>query len=395
VTDIIAVSHACVTAINRVIYRELAAVGWAVELVIPERLTTSLGFSRRADPAEPGDPPIHELPLLGENQRLMRYRGLLPLLESRRPRVVLLDLDPGSVTAIEVGLWAKRRGARVVCQSCENMARRPLAGARRGHYKRATRDLGIHALVQASSALVDHVFVLSNDGLRVVSEMGFSGRVSKIPLGFDPRLFHPDDSVREEVRRALGLTRFTVAYFGRLLEKKGVHLLVEALAGLRDRPWQLLLDRFDEHRNAYADRLQTQLRETGVIDRVVLFDAKHDEMPRHMNAADVVVMPSLSTENWKEQYGRVAPEAMACGRLVMAADSGALPELLAGAGLVFPEGDVSAIRRLLLRAMDEPHLRHELGAKAAVRARDELSVIAQRDRMHEVLLRLASPSSRS
>ena len=64
---------------------------------------------------------------------------------------------------------------------------------------------------------------------------------------------------------------------------------------------------------------------------------KHDEMGDFINSVDVVVMPSISTPFWIEQYGRVAVEAMACGKIVVASNSGALPMLLNGRGILFKE----------------------------------------------------------
>ena len=56
-----------------------------------------------------------------------------------------------------------------------------------------------------------------------------------------------------------------------------------------------------------------------------------------MNAADLVVVPSVSTGNWKEQYGRVIPEAMACGKTIIASASGAIPEILGEYGMLIEE----------------------------------------------------------
>ena len=62
-----------------------------------------------------------------------------------------------------------------------------------------------------------------------------------------------------------------------------------------------------------------------------------------MNAADLVVVPSLSTPNWIEQYGRVVPEALACGCRVIASNSGALPELLGSHGRLVEEADPNGL----------------------------------------------------
>jgi glycosyltransferase involved in cell wall biosynthesis len=286
VTDIIAISHACVTATNRAIYRQLAGLGWDLELVIPESLNNLNHYFRNADPPEPGDPPIHFLPLRGSNQRLHHYPGLVKLLEARRPKIVFVDSDPGAVVTLTAGLWARRRGAHVICQSNENLERRLSDRLRQGLYKRAARDVGIAGMIAVARAVVDHIFVLSDDGWKVTEGLGFKGKVSKIPVGFDPAAFVPDAAARERTRQELGLHELTIAYFGRQIPEKGVHLLIEALATMMDRPWQFLLDKFAETKDPYSERLIALLEKTGVGSRTVHFDAAHKDMPRFMNAAD-------------------------------------------------------------------------------------------------------------
>jgi glycosyltransferase involved in cell wall biosynthesis len=103
-------------------------------------------------------------------------------------------------------------------------------------------------------------------------------------------------------------------------------------------------------------------------------------------------MPSQSTERWKEQYGRVAAETMACGRLVVVSDSGALPELVGDAGIVVPEKELSELDRELARVLDGPELIQRYGSRAAARALSELSLPVQCARMHEQFLHWATPS---
>jgi glycosyltransferase involved in cell wall biosynthesis len=68
-----------------------------------------------------------------------------------------------------------------------------------------------------------------------------------------------------------------------------------------------------------------------------------------MSACDVLVLPSRTTPAWKEQYGRILVEAMACGMAVIGSDSGEIPHLIrrADGGVVFPEGDAAAMAREL------------------------------------------------
>jgi glycosyltransferase involved in cell wall biosynthesis len=74
----------------------------------------------------------------------------------------------------------------------------------------------------------------------------------------------------------------------------------------------------------------------------------------------VLVVPSRTRPNWKEQFGRVLVEAMACGVVVVGSDSGEIPHVVGEAGLIFPEGDVAALRERLVRLSGDAQLRAEL-----------------------------------
>jgi glycosyltransferase involved in cell wall biosynthesis len=77
------------------------------------------------------------------------------------------------------------------------------------------------------------------------------------------------------------------------------------------------------------------------------------EMPGWYHSIDALVLPSRTRPNWKEQFGRVLVEAMACGVPVIGSDSGAIPEVVGPAGLIFPEGDGEALAAHLLRLIED------------------------------------------
>jgi glycosyltransferase involved in cell wall biosynthesis len=116
---------------------------------------------------------------------------------------------------------------------------------------------------------------------------------------------------------------------------------------------------------------------------VIFFEADHREIADYMNAADIVAVPSITTPSFKEQYGRVAPEAMACGCLVIASNSGTLPELVKGAGWVFGEGNVSELAVLLKEALEIKNL-PSLGVISSEYSRKYLGVNAQAKKMMNV-----------
>jgi len=78
-------------------------------------------------------------------------------------------------------------------------------------------------------------------------------------------------------------------------------------------------------------------------------------------------LPSRTRPNWEEQFGRVLTEAMACGSPVVGSTCGEIPQVIGDAGLIFPEGDVDALRAALLRLQRDDELRRDLAARGRAR----------------------------
>jgi glycosyltransferase involved in cell wall biosynthesis len=86
-----------------------------------------------------------------------------------------------------------------------------------------------------------------------------------------------------------------------------------------------------------------------------------------MAALDCLVLPSRTTARWKEQFGRVLVEAMACGVPVVGSSSGEIPRVIGDAGAVVPEGDAGALTRAVRALADDPAECAALGARGRAR----------------------------
>lgn len=377
---LLVISPPCHQPVNRAVYHELASRhGIPVRLVVPRQL--SVGGVWRDTPS--GDSAAaYELVLLdlkGTHGRLQRMATFDEATLAWGPTHIFVDSDPASLMTRQVITTFPK--AKVWAMTAENLPPRYLkeffSGLKAFKPARMLAPLMVFALRTWSHPKVDRVFTLSQDGTRVMEKLGL--RATQIPLGFDPAMFHlQEDPRRQATRFRLGLKDSIIAYFGRLTPEKGVHLLLEALAELKDLPWQLLIDHFSDYATPYTAELKSRIARLGLEERVVYFDAKHGEMPDYMNAADVVVLPSMSTPKWREQYGRVLPEAMACGCVVVGSDSGAIPELVGTHGFIFPEGNVKALTYQLqkLLGMTEEE-RRAIGRRASEYARQQLSIVRQ------------------
>jgi glycosyltransferase involved in cell wall biosynthesis len=83
-------------------------------------------------------------------------------------------------------------------------------------------------------------------------------------------------------------------------------------------------------------------------------------MPDYYRGLDLLVLPSRTRPNWKEQFGRVLIEAMATGVPVVGSDSGEIPHVIGDAGIIFPEDDVVTLRETIEKIMGDEELRRRL-----------------------------------
>ena len=370
------ISHACFTAINRRVYHLFLQSGWQLEMVVPNKLIFPSG-TKKADPEETGDPEIHYLDLKGTNPRSYHFEGLPRLLNKIKPGIIILDNDPVSMLTTQVGRWAKKSQSWLFCITNDNLPLDIKSGLKRRGLKNLPAILYKRLLLQRNKNLLDGIFAVNQDGQKIFSAEGFLN-VRHMPLGFDPVFFHPDPEARIRLREKFKLNHKVVAYFGRLTREKGIHLLIEALKNLKSLDWQLMMDSFDSYASDYNKEISTLLSEAGLLSRVVFIKPNHFEIAGYMSAADIVVVPSISVPNWKEQYGRVAAEAMACGKEVIASDSGALPELLGGHGYLFKEGNVQSLQELLASRLKTHQSSDAISQDIAAYALKNLSIQKQK-----------------
>jgi glycosyltransferase involved in cell wall biosynthesis len=123
----------------------------------------------------------------------------------------------------------------------------------------------------------------------------------------------------------------------------------------------------------------------------VLSELRHDQMASGYAQLDVLVLPSLTTPTWKEQFGRVVIEALWCGVPVVGSDSGEIPWLieLTGGGLVFREGDRDMLAEQLTKLRDRPALRRELAATGRAAVERLFTVPAATDQLERLLVSAA------
>lgn len=273
------------------------------------------------------------------------YPGAREWLAVTQPDLVHIDEEPYSLVTLQLGMLCGRLGIPFVFFAWQNLERQlppPFGRLRTAVFRRAAG-----AIAGTTGAA------------RVLERAGYSGLLAVIPqFGVDPDRFRPDASAAAATRAGLGIPgdAFLVGFGGRLVAEKGVHVLLDAFARLGSEPSapHLLFAGDGPESRPLAERS----RRLGIGGRVH-FKGRVDStaMAALLPALDVLVLPTIGTRTWTEQFGRILVEAMACGVPVIGSRCGEIPNVIDDAGDLFPVGDADALASILEAHHLHPALR--------------------------------------
>ena len=351
---LLTIGHSYVVGLNRRLAHEMAVAGegrWSVTAAAPAEYPGDLRtITLERFPGEASD-----LVALGTRAarvpHLMLYRGLGPLLD--QPWDVVHCWEEPYVAAAAQIARRLRAEARLVFATFQNLPKDypfPFSAFERRVLDRSTGWI----------AFGDTTYTTQTR--RMDRYRSLPSRV--IPPGVDTTVFAPSAELRRSARQRLGWDDEVpvVGYLGRFVPEKGLDTLISALERL-SMPWRALFvgdgpGRGDIER--FAAPRAGQVR--------IIADAAHDDVPRWLNAMDVLCAPSVTTERWREQFGRMLVEAMACGLTVIASDSGEIPHVIGDAGLLVPERDVDRWSLEVERVLNDRTVRQEYAIRGRHRA---------------------------
>ena len=297
------------------------------------------------------------------------YRGNLRAhFQDFQPEIIHLEEEPWSINALQV-IRLKRK----YCPSSRFIFRTSLSIPAKQKF--GFLPIWIERQVFRETNMA---FPLSDNAGRILKQRGYHGEAVPFPNGVDLRLFHKMDVKR--LSTSLGLFGyFVIGYLGRIVESKGLDTLVAAAARL-EIEYRLLIIGSGEYK---AD-LVGIAEELRIADRIVWIDGMLPEkVPEYVNCMDTVVLPSRTTPDWVEFFGRVLIEGMACEVPVIASDSGEIPHVVGDAGLIFPEGDAVALADRIEQIARNPSFANQLIQRGLKRVK-EFTWETIADRTHEV-----------
>ncbi len=365
---ILIASHSYIIELNREKLRELARLEPSIEvtIVVPKKWRPGgvMKSTIETQPVDEGN--FRVVPLTNysqNNQGLLSFGPeLITLMREFRPDVIQVEQGVKSLAYAQMITLNKLLGlkAKMLFFTWWNLpyeTKFPLAQLERYN-------------LNNSSGIV----VGNTDGYNVLRDRGYNGPMQIMPqLGVDEQLFQAQAQPEIAAQHGIQPEDFVIGFVGRFVPEKGLKTLFHAAAKLQNPHWKMLL----LGRGPMQAELQELAGELGFADRLIqIASVPHADVYRYINLMSVLLLPSetttefktLTAAGWKEQFGHVLIEAMACQVPVIGSDSGEIPNVIEDAGLVFPEGDVAQLCDRLTQLISNPDFAQAIGQKGHQRA---------------------------
>lgn len=349
---LLVISHALGAVVNQSFFADLEEqTGWSVTIVLPARWKTQYGPGDMSGRWPSLKAEIRHLDVIfpGSIPRHLYRSWFVGMLREIQPDAIYMHHEPYGFATAQVYLANQLAGrCPIGFYAAQNITKR---------YPAPIRRLERWVMDHSSFA-----FPVTEGALAILRAKHYAGVAEVLPLAVDPAIYHPEPAWSASRRDLMGFSpeRVLLGYMGRLVEEKGLGTLLSALEQLENVPWELILvgggpmEAGLRARVAASHQLRGRVHFAGVVP--------HTEAPHWLSLFDVMVLASETRGNWKEQFGRVLIEALACGTPVIGSDSGEIPHVIraTGGGLIFPEADVLALAGALRILAGDPALRRQL-----------------------------------
>jgi glycosyltransferase involved in cell wall biosynthesis len=234
----------------------------------------------------------------------------------------------------------------------KNLYNKPLIVTAHGGdvYDLPFRNYWYNSLARFVLSEADEVITVSKFNAEKLLSLGVSSnKLHVIPNGYDERLFKPIPAIKARKKLGLPLNKKILLSVGNLVDAKGHIYLIGAMSLLLRKRRDLLLIIVGS--GPLKKLLQSMVKKNGLEDHVMLAGGRrHEEIPIWMNASDIFILPSL-----QEGFPTVIPEAMACGKPVVATKVGGVPEAITSdyLGILVPPKDSESLSWAILEVLDK------------------------------------------
>lgn len=305
-------------------------------------------------------------------QHLHFYPSLFFTLRRIKPDIIHLEEEPESLVSFETICLSKflRPKPKIILFTWRNLEKT------HKEWSLLCPQRYVYPMVENYTLNnIDYLITGNHDGANIFKKKGYRWPIKLIPqYGVDTDRYKVLENA-ESLKTLFELSGFVVGYVGRLWKPKGIETLLQAVSQI-DRKFTLLLLGSGPDRIEYLELSKS----LGIDHKIrMVSSVKASEVIKYLNCIDILVLPSRTTPEWKEQFGRVIIEAMACEVPVLGSSSGEIPNVIGDAGLIFEEGNEKDLAEKISILIDNSELRQKLGGAGRKRVLENFTntIIAQ------------------
>lgn len=216
------------------------------------------------------------------------------------------------------------------------------------------------------------LLTIPEEGKMLWKNRGYKNIIKKTNVGIDERTFFKNNNITnlKDFEFLNTKKNVRILYVGRIIREKGVDLLIESFLMLLKLGLNVELLIVGNGSREYVNNLKNKTIQLNMSDKFFFIPSVNNDYLSYIySKCDILILPSLTTSKWKEQFGRVLVEAMASGVAVIGSSSGEIPNVIGDAGLVFKEGDCKDLFLKLKKLVIDENLRNEFVNKGKERVK--------------------------
>lgn len=350
---VIIVSHTYITPINRKKWQILASLYPDAQLtvVFPTKWPTTL-FKHKVEKCLEKNPLsncnfVAIKSYKSGNEILYNYKTneLLQLVKSINPDIIQVEQGDNALSYSQCIILAKilRLKTKFIFFTWVNWTEKKSL-----KYRLLWTWIEKFNLKSSNAAIVGN-----HDAEVILRKKKFHKKIFVLPqLGVDTNIFKPAKKNNTELK--------FIGFVGRLIEEKGIFTLLNAFENLHKKypDWKLVFLGTGQCK----DMLKGKIVLKNLVNYVEILDATpHEQVAQFIQKLEIFVLPSFDKENWREQFGHVLIEAMACSIPVIGSDAGEIPNIIANTGIIFKQKDVPSLQNALESLIINEKLRKSLG----------------------------------